>query len=70
MRGRVTVDNKHRDRHEKGFKESPARGLWACAFSVGQFFSVYSLSFLTPLLDVKLLRDHNNEHKVFNRDPS
>jgi hypothetical protein len=41
MRGRVTVDNKHRGKHEKEVK------------------------FLTPLLDLTLHFDHNNEHKAF-----
>jgi len=66
MRRRVTVDNKLRGRHEEDFKESLARRLWTCAFSVGLFFRVFTLSFLTLLLDLKLLRDHNNEHKAFN----
>jgi hypothetical protein len=64
MRRRVTVDNKHRDRHEKNHWHRDA----GCGHAHFQWdcFLVFTLSFLTPLLDLKLLRDHNNEHKVFN----
>lgn len=62
MRGQVAVDNKHRSRHEKEFRELLAA---VCARAAATIFPEFTLLFLTPLLDLKVLCNHNNEHKAF-----
>jgi hypothetical protein len=59
----VAVGNKHRGEHEKEFQKSLAAVCARAAATI--FFLEITLLFLTPLLDQKELRDHNNEHKAF-----
>ena len=62
MRGQVAVDNKHRGRHEKEFQKSLAA---VCARAAATIFLEFTLLLLTPLLDLEVLRDPNDEFKAF-----